>query len=326
MKGFFNKLLIIDLSNRTTSFIELADDILEKNLGGKGLGTYLLLKYNKEGIDPFDEDNHLIFTMGPLSDSRIFGSSRYGVFTKSPLTELYGESYSGGSAVIGMSRTGFDAIIIKGKSDEPVWLNITDSGVLFNEALSIWGKNTFQTEEIISSKLKKKSNILVIGQAGENLVKFAVIKNDRWRVAGRTGMGAVLGSKKIKAIAFSGSEKRDFYDHNGMIEYAKETFMRLKDHNTSLAYKNFGTPMSVEILNKNGAFPTRYWQKGVYENWKQIDALSMQEKCYVKPNACSTCFLACGKISEVKSGRHKGLKLEGPEYETIYSFGGLCGN
>ncbi len=324
MKGFYNKLLLIDLNNRVSDVINISDEVLKSNLGGKGLGTHLLLKYNKKGIDPFDEENHLIFTMGPLSDSRIFGSSRYAVFTKSPLTELYGESYSGGSAVIGMSRTGYDAIILRGKSDKPIWLNITDNDISFLDAKDIWGKNTFDTEEIISTRVKKKSNILVIGPAGENLVKFAVIKNDKWRVAGRTGMGAVLGSKKIKAIAFSGTKKRDFYDPKGMNAYAKNTYNKLKNHNTSIAYKNFGTPMSVEILNKKGAFPTRYWQKGVYDKWLNIDALSMHENLKVKPNACSICFLACGKISEVKTGRHKGLKLEGPEYETIYSFGGLC--
>ncbi len=324
MKGFFNRLLFIDLSNRSSEVIEIPDIILESTLGGKGLGTYLLLKYNRKDIKPFDEGNHLIFTTGPLSDGRIFGSSRYGVFTKSPLTGLYGESYSGGSAVIGMSRTGYDAIIFKGKSEKPIWINITDKSIDYLNAKDIWGKNTFETENIISSKLEKKANVLVIGPAGENLVKFAVIKNDKWRVAGRTGMGAVLGSKNIKAISFSGSTKRIFFDSPGMITYAKETYQKLKNHNTSIAYKNLGTPMSVEIMNKNGAFPTKYWQSGIYKNWQNIDAISMQEKCDVKPNACSTCFLACGKISKVKNGRHKGLEIEGPEYETIYSFGGLC--
>jgi len=324
MKGFFNKILIINLNDKTTELRKINNKIYKNNLGGKGLGTYLLLMYNKKGVNPFDEDNHIIFSTGPLSDSRIFGSSRYGVFTKSPLTGIYGESYSGGTAVLGMSRTGYDAIIIHGKSKKPLWLDIRDDKVLFNNAEDIWGLDTFKTEEAISSKLNIRSNILVIGPAGENLVRFAVIKNDGWRMAGRTGMGAVLGSKKIKAISFGGETKREFFDSKGIKNYAKATFKNLKDHNTTLAYKSFGTPMSVEILNKNNAFPTRYWQKGVYENWQNIDAISMQENLRVKPHACATCFLACGKMTEITKGRHKGLKLEGPEYETLYSFGGLC--
>ena len=325
MKGFFKKILVVDLSNRTFETEEIGEKVVSDYLGGKGLATHLLLERNPPGVDPLSPDNLLILALGPVTDSPIFGSCRHGIFSKSPLTGFYGESYSGGSLAIRMSRTGFDAFILKGSSEKPVWLEITDDGVKFHDGSDLWGLDTYETEEEVKKRSGgEDSGSIVIGPAGENLVKYAVVENDRWRSAGRTGMGAVLGSKKVKALVFHGRVSRVFADLEGAKNFAKESVRNLKDHPATKAYRNLGTPMMVKILNKAKGFPTKYWAEGTYEKWEEISADALLSKCKVTPRACKTCFMACGKYTEIQEGRHKGLKIEGPEYETIYAFGGLC--
>jgi len=325
MKGYFLKLLKIDVTRKTFRVEDIDQSIMEENIGGKGLGTQLLLDNNPPGVDPLGPDNHLIIASGPLSGSSLYGSSRYGIFAKSPLTHGYGESYSGGSFAGPLSNTGFDAVIIKGMSEKPIWIEINPDTVLFHNAEKIWGKDTFETEDYLKKNSKgKHPGIMVIGPAGENLVCFAVIKNDKHRVAGRTGMGAVFGSKKIKGLVCYGDKKQIFHDPDGIKKYKKEMLARLKNDKVVQAYRNMGTPMMVDILNNAGAFPTEYWKKGRFEKKDSINAAAMAERLNPKPHACRDCFLGCGKNVEVQQGRHKGLKLEGPEYETIYAFGGLC--
>ncbi len=325
MKGFFKKILIIDVTNRTYSVEEIDEEVLRNCLGGKGLATYLLLERNPKGVDPFSPENIMVFGLGPVTDSPIYGSCRHGIYTKSPLTGFYGESYSGGSVAIYMSQAGYDAFILKGSSDTPVWLEISDAGVRFHDGSDLWGMDTYQTEKEVKERAgAEKSGSMVIGPAGENLVRYAVIENDRWRSAGRTGMGAVLGSKRVKALVFHGNRKREFADLEGARTYARECVKNLKDHPATKAYRNLGTPMMVKILNKAKGFPTKYWEKGTYDRWEEISADALLSKCKVTPRACRTCFMACGKYTEILEGRHKGLKIEGPEYETIYAFGGLC--
>src|SRR5512139_3245987 len=182
MHGFFNKALRIDLSTRTLKEETIPDSVYETHLGGKGLGIYLLMKENLPGVDPLSPQNKLIFCVGPATDSRIYGSCRHGVFTKSPLTGIFSESYSGGKLAEPMSRTGFDAFILEGSCDGPVWLEITDKKVTFHDARDLWGKDSYATEdEVLDKTGVKGAGALVIGPAGENLVRCAVIENDYWR-------------------------------------------------------------------------------------------------------------------------------------------------
>jgi aldehyde:ferredoxin oxidoreductase len=190
MKGFCNKILYIDLSSRTHRVDAIDDSVFYRYLGGKGLATHLLLEHNPPGVDPFSEENHLIFALGPVTDTPISGSSRYGVFTKSPLTGFYSESYSGGKTAEPMSRAGYDAVVLHGKSATPVFLEITDKVVKFHDAARLWGKGTYETEDgVLEAVGVKGAKAVVIGPAGENLVRFALIENDYWRSAGRTGVG-----------------------------------------------------------------------------------------------------------------------------------------
>jgi aldehyde:ferredoxin oxidoreductase len=324
MRGFFNQLLRIDLSKQKSTVEPIPEAILRTYLGGKGLGSYLLLKENPPHIDPFSPQNRLIFTLGPLADTPFYGSSRYAVFTKSPQTGIYSESYSGGKITLSLSRTGYDAILIEGKSEHPIFLEISDKDVTFHSASRLWGKETYEAEEAILRKVGKNSGALVIGPAGENLVKFAVIESEHWRSLGRAGIGAVMGSKKLKGIAFHGKKRRELADLSSLKRLSREFKERVKDNQTVHIYKKYGTPMLVSIMNTIGAFPTQYWSKGTLEGWEGISAESLMERCQVSSLACPYCFMACGKISEVKQGRHQGLRIMGPEYETIYAFGGLC--
>jgi aldehyde:ferredoxin oxidoreductase len=224
-----------------------------------------------------------------------------------------------------MSRTGYDAFIIEESSDEPVWIEISNQKVIFYDARDLWGKDTYFTEdEVLKRANQKGAGAIVIGPAGENLVRYAVIENDYWRSLGRTGVGAVMGSKKLKAIVFRGEKKREVAHPDRLEVFSKETLDRGKDSPAAQAYRRMGTPMLVAVNNAVGGFPSKYWHLGTFEGWEKISAESLLERCQVRPTACLRCFMACGNLSEVKEGRHKGLKIEGPEYETIYAFGGLC--
>jgi aldehyde:ferredoxin oxidoreductase len=324
MKGFFNQLLRINLSKQKSTVEPIPESILRTYLGGKGLGSHLLLKENPPHIDPFSPQNHLIFTLGPLADTPFYGSSRYSVFTKSPQTGIYCESYSGGKITLSLSRTGYDAIIIEGKSEHPIFLEISDKNVAFHSASNLWGKETYEAEEAILKKVGEDSSALVIGPAGENLAKFAVILSEHWRSFGRAGIGAVMGSKKLKGIVFHGKKHRKVADPSSLKRLAQVFRDRVSDQSIVSMYKKYGTPMLVSIMNTIGAFPTQYWSKGTVEDWEGISAESLLERCNVVSSACPRCFMACGKISEVKEGRHRGLRIMGPQYETIYAFGGLC--
>ncbi len=325
MKGFFNRILLIDCSSRTTRVEPIDDKTLEQYMGGKGLATHLLLQYNPPGVDPLAPENHLIVGLGPMTDSLIYGSCRYGIFSKSPLTGFYAESYSGGRAAPAISRAGYDAVLITGAAASAVWIEICDTAIVFHDATHLWGKDTYETEDAVKQLCGiKDAAALVIGPAGENLVKFAVIENDYWRSAGRTGMGAVMGSKNIKALVFHGEQKKTFHDPKAIKQYAKTMVKDLNQHPATRTYRSQGTPVMVDGLNKAGAFPARYWSQGTCDHFEQINATRMAEDLNARPRSCKTCFMGCGKLVTIKQGRHAGLKLEGPEYETIYAFGGLC--
>jgi aldehyde:ferredoxin oxidoreductase len=325
MRGFFNKVLWIDLTNRAFHAEDMDDDTLRKTLGGKGLAARLLLERNPEGVNPLSPENLVILALGPVSDTGIYGSSRYGLFTKSPQTGMFSESYSGGHVAEYMSRTGYDAFVLEGGSGVPVYLEISDHGVTFHEAQHLWGKETYETEDAVKDELgTPKTGIISIGPAGENLVTFAVVENNYWRSAGRTGVGAVLGAKNVKALAFHGEKRRPVADPEGLAAFCKRIMAAGKGNKGVEAYRNFGTPMMVGLTNSLGAFPTRYWREGSLEGWEHLSAERMHDQLKPRPRACSRCFMACGKLSEVSDGRHRGLKIEGPEYETIYAFGGLC--
>ncbi len=330
MHGFYNQILNIDLSTQKVDIQPVKDKIYLTYLGGKGLASWILSERNPKGIDPLSGENHLIFATGAVTGGMTWGSSRYGVFTKSPLTGLYAESYSGGRVPEAVGATGFDAIAIKGCAKDLSVLEITPDGAIFHNVSDLAGKDTFETEDTVKQKycIKKtkqwKTGAVVIGPAAENGVLFSIIKNDGWRCAGRAGTGTVMGSKNLKAIVFSGDKKRVPHDSKAMLKLSKELAAASKDSPIVHAYKSMGTSQMVKLMNGAGAFPTKYWSRGKAPHWEKISADALHNQCKVKPHACAKCFLSCGRMTQIQEGRHKGLTIEGPEYETIYTFGGLC--
>ncbi|MCF8126292.1 MAG: aldehyde ferredoxin oxidoreductase family protein, partial [Desulfotignum sp.] len=330
MFGFYSRLLTIDVTSQTSVVTPLKPPVLERYLGGKGLATYLLLKHNPPGVEPFSPLNHLIFATGQFCQSRVWGSSRFGVFTKSPLTDFYAESYSGGRVPEAIDACGFDAIMIKGQAAAPVSILVTPQGASFHSAGHLWGKQTFDTEKDVLKELASenttfhKPGAVVIGPAGENRVSFALIANDKWRCAGRAGTGAVMGSKRIKAIVFHGSCRRELFSSEELKTHCRKFYSVNKENPGVKAYQAMGTTMMVSLMNTVGAFPSKYWQQGSCSHWENISGETFHKNHTVKPHACARCFMACGRMATIEKGRHTGLKLEGPEYETIYAFGGLC--
>ncbi len=226
MDGFYGRILNIDLTAKNFQVDTIDDAIYEKYLGGKGLASYLLSDLNPPGVDPLSPENALIFTNGPLGGSTLWGSCRYGVYTKSPLTGFFCESYSGGKTPDAIDATGFDAVVLLGQCDEPTVLTVHPEGVEFHAAGELWGQETYGVEDAINERFAmetyRKKGALVIGPASENLVRFGCIKNDYWRSAGRTGAGTVMGAKKVKGILFTGNCKRNHADPAGVKDFSKK--------------------------------------------------------------------------------------------------------
>jgi aldehyde:ferredoxin oxidoreductase len=330
MKGFYGKYLNINLTHEKYEIVSISDRILARYLGGKGLASYLLYALNPPGVDPLSPDNRLIFATGPVTNSRIWGSSRYGVFTKSPQTGFYSESYAGGKVPEAVDSSGFDAIVITGKARRPTVVLVHPDGAEFFDAAGIWGMDTYDTEDTVNRRFgtmdtkTQKSGAVVIGPAGENRVRFSVIENDYWRSAGRTGTGAVMGSKYLKAVVFTGDQRRLLFDAKAVKRFSGEIARESRDHPAAETLKKMGTPNMVKTTNQARAFPTKYWSESFFDRWENISAEALHRQCRVQPSACAKCFIACGRMTTVVNGRHAGLRIEGPEYETIFAFGGLC--
>jgi aldehyde:ferredoxin oxidoreductase len=330
MFGFYGRVLTVNLTDESFEIETLLREICEQVFGGKGLATHLLLTKNPAGVNPLSAENHLIFATGPVCQSSLWGSSRYGVFTKSPLTGFYSESYSGGKVPEAMDAAGFDAVVIRGKAKRPTVLSVHPEGCGFFDAGDLWGMETYQTEEEAKRRFSiqkpgfRKPGAVVIGPAGEKLVRFAVIENDKWRSAGRTGVGTVMGSKLVKAIVFQGDRRRPLADPEGVGAYVKEFSKRNLDHPAPKMYRALGTTMVLKMTQRVNALPSKYWSQGSVEHWEKISGERLHQDHQVKPSACLKCFLACGRMTTISSGRHKGLVIEGPEYETLYAFGALC--
>jgi aldehyde:ferredoxin oxidoreductase len=325
MKGFFKKGLFIDLTNKNYETFDLDPLILEKYSGGKGIGTYYLIKFSTKGYDPLSPDAPMVIATGPAGGSKVWGSSRYGLYAKSPLTGFYAESYSGGKAPEAISRTGFDIIVIRGRLEKLSYILINEDQVDFINCENLKGKGTFHTIQHLEDKYRDlRAKAIVIGPAGENLVNFALVENDLWRSAGRCGMGAIFGSKNLKAVVFAGNRARDYADPDGLENYSKKILANFKNSTIVENYRKLGTPMMVAILNQFKAFPTRYWERGYRKDWERISGETLISKFNSRPRACKRCFISCGKLTTLRDGKYRGITIEGPEYETIYAFGGLC--
>ncbi|MCE4624179.1 MAG: aldehyde ferredoxin oxidoreductase family protein [Caldisphaeraceae archaeon] len=317
----------VDLSNKKWRDESIDDKTLRKYIGGRGLGVYLALKEIPKGIDAFDERNKIFILTGPLVGTGAFETGRYHVVGKSPQTGFLGDSNSGGTFGPWLRFAGFDGIIIEGKSEEPVWLSVVDGDVKFNDASDIWGKGVHHTEKVIREKVgftnENLGSVMAIGPAGENKSKMAAIMNDRYRAAGRTGLGAVLGDKKLKAIWVYGKRNvvKEMYDPKKFVEEAKKLTDKVMAHPISQSLTQLGTLVLVNLVNSVGALPTKNWKSGVYDNAFDISGEHLAET-YLKANkGCWGCTIRCSRVAEVPEGPYKTPISEGPEYETTWAHG-----
>lgn len=323
MKGCFHNVLKIDLTTKSYHYAPIAPEVMQAGLGGKGLGVRLMHDEIPPGVDAFDPENAFIVAVGPVTGTTMWGQSRFAVFTKSPATGGFGESYCGGTLAPKIKGCGVDAVVIKGRADGLQYLVIDQHGVRFEDATALKGTETFAAERQIMANAPEGAGAIVIGPAGERLVRFACIKSDRWRSLGRGGMGAVLGAKNLKGIAFAGTAGCDVADKAMLNEVIKIIAKTGRQSPATDLYRKYGTPMQVKVTNTQKCFPTRYWQGGYFEKWENLSGDYMQANFDTTSVGCPPCFLKCTKKSVVQKGRHAGLQLEGPEYETIYALGGL---
>ncbi len=318
-------LLRIDLTTRTTSEETVPPELIKELIGAKGIGTHYLIEEVAPEVDPLSPGNKLIFVVGPMGGTTMLGSNRYALYFASPLTGGYGECYSGGNLTPQFAKTGYKVVIVEGKADGPTYLEISEEGAQFHDASDLWGMDAFKAEDAILERTDhKKAQACVIGPAGEKLVKFACVNNNYWHQLGRGGPGAVYGSKNLKGIVWHGEKKVEVARPDDYKAVVRDLIERTKDDAGVAAYQRGGTLNMVRIMNGANAFPTRYWRKGTLENFERITVETMLAEHGTVNQTCPPCVFKCVKRNTVFKGRHEGLVVEGPEYETAYVFGGLC--
>ena len=323
MSGFMGKILRVNLTSGKISEEPLPEQEARMFLGGSGLATKYLLDELEPGVDPLGPENKLIYMTGPLTGTLSPSSGRFSAVTKSPQTGFWGSANSGGRWGLDMKKSGFDGIIIEGAATKPVLLVIDDGKAELRNAENLWGKGVKEATGVIKDSLGKHFNISCIGVAGENLVKYAAIMNDVHRALGRCGMGAVMGSKHLKAIAVAGSNKISIADEEAFKKATKTANDFISESLLKMTLEVYGTNMVLDLVNIKGGLPTRNWQSGSCTYADNINGPAINEKILTGKKACFSCPIACGRLSEVKSGKYA-CKGEGPEYESVGAFGPMC--
>jgi len=331
MFGYAGKILEVNLSNGSVKIRETPEKLVRDFIGGRGLGAALLWKNLKPEVDPLSPENPLIFTTGPATGTPLPACARSEVVTKSPLTNTYLCSSAGGFFGAELKFAGFDCLVIKGKTSRPSWLYVTNDGVELRDASDLWGKTTDQTEREIKKDMKTtKLSIISIGPAGENLVRFSCIQVDmthggRSGSFGRGGSGAVMGSKLLKAITVHGRGTLEVADEEGFAGFLKDLRREVETNELVRNFSHWGTPQFVEPINEAQMWPTRNFKEGCFEGVEKLTAARLRSELVKRDTACYACTIASGKLSEIESGPYAGTIVDGPEYETIWSFGPQCG-
>jgi aldehyde:ferredoxin oxidoreductase len=317
--GYAGQILRIDLSKKKILKEPLRKDFIKKYIGCTGYAAAILWYELKPKIDPLSPENKIIFSTGPLTGTLCPCSGSYEICFKSPLTNAFGESRSGGIFGPKMKYAGFDHIIIEGKSDKPIYIWIYNGEVEIKDAQHLYGKTVHETTEIILEEVKdSQASIACIGPAGEKMVRFASIMNDRDRAAGRSGGGAVMGSKNLKAIAVNGEKDIEIANPEKFYEFVTEAEKALLK---KTALRRFGTINAITVLNAMGALPTKYGYTGFFEKAEDVSTERLSNKYLIKRRACFACPIGCGRYSEVKHGIWATPPHEGPEFETADMLG-----
>jgi aldehyde:ferredoxin oxidoreductase len=323
MDAYMGRILRVDLSESKLWDEPLRAESVRAFVGGSGLAARLIYDMVDSHTDPLGPDNPLVFMTGPLVGTIMPSASRYSVCALSPVTGIWGESNSGGYFGPELRFAGYDGIVITGIARKPVWLSIDEGKTQLYDGAAVWGNDSYATQEKVRQALgQPKARVACIGSAGENQVKMAAVMNDSGRAAARTGMGAVMGSKKLKAIAVHGSAKVPLADSERFRAITRDILANLDEDMTVRAFRTAGTAGSVDTLLMYGDMPVRYFRQGEWENANNLSGIVMADKYQNKRYACYRCPIGCGR--ETRAPTYGLDKADGPEYETIAAFGSLA--
>ena len=322
MNGYMGKILRVDLNTGALWDEPLNEDDARAFVGGSGLAARLIYDVVDAGTDPLGPDNPLIFMTGPLVGTAMPSAGRCSVCALSPLTRMWGESNTGGFFGPELRFAGYDGIVVTGRSEKPVWLSIVEGQAQLHDAANLWGLDSYVTQERVREALgEPKARVACIGPAGEHLVKMAAVMNDHGRAAGRTGMGAVMGSKNLKAIGVRGTARVPLADPEGFKAVVKEVTANVQEDMAALSLQLAGTACYVDMALMYGDMPIRYYQQGEWEGASDLSGVLLADQFLNRNVACYRCPIACGR--ETRAPNYGLQKVDGPEYETLGALGSL---
>ncbi len=322
MAGYAGKILRINLTDKTITSEDLDLDTAKRFVGGRGLGTYFLSKEIDPTVEPLSEQNKIIFATGPLTGSQAPTAARYMVVTKSPLSGTVASSNSGGFWGPQLKHAGYDMVIVEGASAEPCYIYIKDQAVEIRDATALWGKLVSETTDALLEEAGDAgARVLTIGPAAERRSLLACVMNDRYRAAGRSGVGAVMGSKNLKAIVVRGTGRPGPADPQKTKTTLKTIIQKIKASDvTGKGLPSYGTSVLVNVINETGIYPTDNFQRSYFKTADLTSGETLAEKYLIRNTACFRCPIACGRYSKVGD-----VEGEGPEYETVWAYGADCG-
>jgi len=330
MDGYFGKILKVGLSDGSIGTLEPEPALYRDYLGGSGLAARLFFDMGGYLAHPLGPDNPLFIMNGPLSGTTLPGSSRLEVCALSPLTWIWGESSMGGHVSPRLRASGYDGVIVTGASYKPVYLLVTDDGVEIRDASHLWGKDTFETEQLLAEEIGgKKTGVMSIGPAGENLVKYAAIVNDRGSLAGRTGMGAVMGSKKLKALVFTGNAKTRIADREAYKEVRARAQMEIRTSVAAEGFQAYGSNLHMEMGMAISDVPVKNWREALWEEgMAALSGVTVAQTIMTRTHSCYACPIACKRIVRIDQGAFTMKEGPGLEYEGASALGTLqrCDN
>ncbi len=318
MFGYMGKILKIDLTTGSIEEEKLDEQTARKYLGGCGLGAHILSKETDKNTDPLGPENVIVFAVGPLTGSSLFNSNRFDVVSKSPLTGIFAESSAGGYWGGKFKACGYDALVVKGTASKPVYVSITDRSVEIKSAEHVWGKDTFESTDILKEVEGKAAKVAVIGEAGEKQVLISCIISDgiHGRALGRCGLGAVMGSKNLKAVVVNGKLKPRPANPE-MIKKISKTMSSLIKQNMK-AMEDAGTGNGLQVSEELGNLPIKNWYQGSWpEGAAKTNGFALADSFLEGTYSCGSCMIKCGRIVRAAGGPYDGKLTAGPEYETL---------
>jgi aldehyde:ferredoxin oxidoreductase len=325
MSGYMGRLLVVDLTSGELKEEPLDDNLAHDFVGGAGYAARYLYDELGPDTDPLGPENTLMFMTGPLVGTRAPSCGRHEVCALSPLTGIWGESNSGGFWGAELKFSGYDGIVVRGRSEKPVWLSLIEGQPpALHDASDLWGLDTYETQQRLRDELgDEKVRVASIGPAGENQVLYAAIMNDNGRAAGRTGMGAVMGSKNLKAVAVRGTQRIPLADRETFGQAAKQAIEIISDDLLTETYRLGGTASFVDMSIMWGNMPTKYWTQPSWEEATHLSGVTTMETILTRAVPCYGCMVACGREVTLKDTPYGVEVVDGPEYETVAMLGSL---